>query len=1665
VHEIWGNTKTTRNADWSESVTARDAKILKIYPESSSGELPPLPLLPQMPTRDPDPTPVPTPGISVTYTESAPSPNWEVIKNTSNGLPATATGRLIWGDYNNDGYLDAFILAGQGNGIAALYKNNGDNSFTEMNYKNIIGLSQGSALFVDYDNDGNLDLITVGNVGLNNTAMALVYKNSGAPDYTFSIDAANSANLVEGRSGSNDASGRMFETVDLNHDGWIDIVETADLANYNIQNNWRLTAAFINNHGVFEWKKDLVESNNFEQVCGGSIHVGDFNNDGYGDIVTTGYSDSKGWVANLYTNNQNGAFSLHPYSSSLSGCQKGEIIFADINGDGYDDLVEYVWGDQANIHIYNPTGGTFTKYEKSVTGLVSCEGTSITAGDVNNDGKIDLFISGIATRIATIYYNNCDLTFTPVDIPADTKARSGSVNLVDINRDGNLDFSVFGYGTDWRSTFALNKLGNGIESNEAPSAPTGFSVQFADNKYTLTWAKAVDKETPQDALRYNVYAKNKDTGDKYFYAPADAITGKLKIGGGIVPLIHQTSFDWNLPEGHYTFGVQTVDQSDATSLFTLYTEPFTSWDIIATVSNGLPMTASGRMIWGDYNNDGYKDAFFISGQGGGQASLFKNNGDGTFTQVDNLGIEGLSTSSAIFIDYDNDGDLDLIVSGKTNGGNVVTYVYDNAGASGNYAFSKNDARSAELVGVFSDHTDNSSRMLAAVDYDNDGWTDLLMCGGSGYYDPSISDWRWRFTGVFKNVNGTFERKVDLVANGNNRSDFIHTAKGSIHVGDVNGDGYADFITQGWRDKPEGGWGAYLWINNQDGTFSLSPYSSNLRGDELYETVILDVNGDGFGDLIEISKAVANIFISDGTGNNFTKYEDTATGLIMALGPSISAGDINNDGFIDLAVSGMPGNDGLFTHSSKLFYNNGDGTFTAMEVPETMQARSGSIALVDINGDNNLDYSVFGYGNGWTSTFAVNTLGDGDLPTNTPPSKPSSLNVVFNDGKFLLSWPAATDAETNTAALRYNVYAKNEDNQIFAYAPVDVTTGKLKIGGDIVPLIHQTSFEWNLPEGNYTFGVQTVDQSDATSLFTLYQETSHFTTVIWNGSEDADWTNPDNWSGNSVPDAESNVVISGAATQFPELVNNATVKTIRFQPGSELGRQDRLTYEKAFVEYDFSSATGLSRDRWYMLSLPLQEAYPGDFYFGGYPQAWLHNFTINGDMADWQTACVGTSPLTTGTGFVYRLDANDGADDRGLQASIGILRLPYFDKQASGVAPAVHYQHDFAAGVSGDVLGVSTFYDYKVGTTTAFERNTDVSYTVPRNMSAYRLAGATVDAPLNFAGENVRTGQMAIIGNPFMSTLSFDKLYESNDNKIKAGYQIWAGDCAVPGYRGYNAGGGSFGIVTTSDLDRYIAPQQAFVVEKNETYVVGEKLIFNIIATQTGGGQLRSATVETGNKLTITASNSAGAYRIFVAQREDGSNTLSGKDSRILMNNVSELPVVYTLKPSGEGIAYAGANIIPAGNREILLGLLTTYDGEMKFTFTGMDSYDSRIVLVDKTTGTETDLTGKTSFDYTFHHTPESQSGQTVALNDRFLLRISDVTGMGEVSRSIYIYPQGSNIRVISGSLIKSVMVYNLQGALIRVSYTDVVRDMAPGVYLVQVITETDSNAAKVFVKN
>ena len=588
VKELWEN-KTYDDlpggATWNiaPNVPAYDSRIYKIYPKDTEGILPPV-IYPGRPDPDPDPPvviPDPVAPISEAYMNAAPAPDWEVIKDALSGLPATEHGRFIWGDYNNDGNLDAFLFSKDSVG---LYRNNGDGSFTDMPVlpPEMFPLDQGSALFIDYNNDGNLDLITIGLGGGKNInytdGYIFVFKNSGPPDYTFAFDRENTINLLGGRSRSASGQGRMLQAVDIDNDGWIDLIEAANLS-YWVNETSRLMTVYKNNQGIFERKTNLVTGRDFRQLSGGSVHVGDVNGDSYADILCVGYGDnsggfSSGFAAKLYINSGNGTFTESPYSSSLGGRENCETLLADVNGDGYDDMIE-ISSQYANIHINNGTGTSFTKY--SMTGLQVKDCPGISVGDVNNDGKLDILVSGMDHPNTTIYYNNgTGTSFTGVQLPDDLSTRAGSTVLVDMDGDGNLDFSAFGWSDnadDYRNAFVLNKLGNGIDKNEAPSVPANLDIAYILGRYHLKWDKSTDDKTPQNAIRYNVYARNKDTGMTYMYAPAHVPSGKLKIQDGLIPLISTNSFRWNLPAGNYVFGVSAVDQSNRASGFAFQCDP------------------------------------------------------------------------------------------------------------------------------------------------------------------------------------------------------------------------------------------------------------------------------------------------------------------------------------------------------------------------------------------------------------------------------------------------------------------------------------------------------------------------------------------------------------------------------------------------------------------------------------------------------------------------------------------------------------------------------------------------------------------------------------------------------------------------------------------------------------------------------------------------------------------------------------------------------------------------------------------------------------------------------------------------------------------------------------------------------------------------------------
>lgn len=491
-----------------------------------------------------------------------------------------AYGQELWGDYNNDGKLDRFMIGGNGGQNFYLYRNEGS-FFTKVETA-ITPLGNATAVLFDYDNDGNLDILTMGKDPNNGTINEL-WRNTGeAGSYAFEKDETFVGLGLcdhEGQSRCN-----FLSTIDYNNDGWIDIVGMGYT-----DGDW-YCKLYENKQGYFEEVEHPVNDGNgrgpLRRIVKGSVQVADLNNDGYADLIVSGEDagDEYKTCTTIYFNNGDGTFKQIENPAIFAGQNRGTTFAVDINNDGYLDIVEM--GDNSNsgrdlgdgrkrvANIYFNNGNeTFAEaIVAEQSGILEMRAMPA-VGDVNNDGWIDILTTGgWEDDYMHLAYNNGDNTFTDTSFDPENSGRDGVASLVDFDGDGALDISVEGWCGDWRNVIMLNNWAEGLAAPQAPNAPTGLAVEQAGEDVVLTWNAATDDTTPTEAIRYNIYIQAKEADNDgyrytYTYAPADVATGFLThtgkphfIGGTTVTMKGFNAADYN-------FGVQAIDNGWLASEF------------------------------------------------------------------------------------------------------------------------------------------------------------------------------------------------------------------------------------------------------------------------------------------------------------------------------------------------------------------------------------------------------------------------------------------------------------------------------------------------------------------------------------------------------------------------------------------------------------------------------------------------------------------------------------------------------------------------------------------------------------------------------------------------------------------------------------------------------------------------------------------------------------------------------------------------------------------------------------------------------------------------------------------------------------------------------------------------------------------------------------------
>jgi cytochrome c-type biogenesis protein CcmH/NrfG len=341
------------------------------------------------------------------------------------------------------------------------------------------------------------------------------------------------------------------------------------------------------------------------------------------------------------------------------------LAIGDVDGDGTNELLLSVWSaeqQRALMHLVSIRGG-FLRDITAASGIALPNGAVFaTFADYDNDGWLDLFTIDAEGR-ASLLHNHGNGTFEDVTSKAgiaDVKGARRGV-FVDLDHDGDLDLLL---------------IGNG----------------------------------PRTLYRNNLDGTFTDVTAAYGV-----------VGSGDARSVAFGDFDG---DGRIDLFITNANGSNVL-LHNGGAQRFTD----VTAASGLTSSGgSGAAAVGDYNNDGFLD-LFVGGVNGVEPALWLNNGDGTFRRDPRsaavLGaLRRNGVADAIFVDYDNDGWLDLLAvsspAAEQAGGNVFLFRNDGTG--------RFVDRSSLLPSTI---RSPGGAAIAVTDVDDDGDEDFFITGASG----------------------------------------------------------------------------------------------------------------------------------------------------------------------------------------------------------------------------------------------------------------------------------------------------------------------------------------------------------------------------------------------------------------------------------------------------------------------------------------------------------------------------------------------------------------------------------------------------------------------------------------------------------------------------------------------------------------------------------------------------------------------------------------------------------------------------------------------------------------------------------------------------------------------------------------------------------------------
>ena len=382
-------------------------------------------------------------------------------QNVSDSLTAIFNGDVLWGDYDADGDLDILIAGSTLNGaVTEIYKNEGS-SYAALNL-GLLNLENSSVSWCDFDSDNDLDFLLMGTdtTGNKNLPSAILYQNIGNDN--FEQFEAGLLGVYDGKSawGDLDNDGdqdlvmigdkgdegvtRIYRQTNNEAFGLIDHnildIYNGDIALGDYDNDMDLDILIIGvvvnadksedkilklyrNEGDFNFIGVYAEFVGMSESC---LQWADYDSNGYLDIIANGSTEAPTHLVYLYQNLKNDNF-LN-IGIEIFGTVNGSVSWGDYNVDGDLDFLltgmpSYI-GDPITELYKNVNVNLFNK-DDSVE-LVDIYQSQAQWGDYDNDGDLDVLMSGFQTQndnpISIVYNNQIETINTIPSTPSNLQS-------------------------------------------------------------------------------------------------------------------------------------------------------------------------------------------------------------------------------------------------------------------------------------------------------------------------------------------------------------------------------------------------------------------------------------------------------------------------------------------------------------------------------------------------------------------------------------------------------------------------------------------------------------------------------------------------------------------------------------------------------------------------------------------------------------------------------------------------------------------------------------------------------------------------------------------------------------------------------------------------------------------------------------------------------------------------------------------------------------------------------------------------------------------------------------------------------------------------------------------------------------------------------------------